>query len=99
MGIVAVASYFNYSITYASKNKTGQFKVRGFFDSSYFTKKLLITDGYLEWEAKEVPAFTFSQDFYFELATPNVTEQERNIILKMVNNMAGNRRVKDQALI
>jgi hypothetical protein len=99
MGVLAVSSFFNYSIVYADRNKTGVFRVRGFPDPSYFTKKLILTEGYLEWKPESVPAFTFSADFHFEYASPNVTEAEMNIILKMLNNQAGSRRVKDQALI
>lgn len=99
MGVLAAASFFNYSITYADHNKTGNFRVRAFFDPSYFTKKLVMTDGYLEWKLDHVPAFTLSQDFYFEYANPNVTEAERKVILQMINDYAGFRKIKSQFVI
>ena len=65
MGVLSASSFFNYSIRYADSNKTGNFRVKGYFDPSYFTKKLIMTDGYLEWKLDHVPAFTLSQDFLF----------------------------------
>lgn len=47
MGVLSAASFFDYSIKYANSNKTGKFRVKGYFDPSYFTKKLVMTDGYL----------------------------------------------------
>ena len=65
MGIITVSTFFDYSIIYADKNKTGKFRAKEFVDPSYFTKKLIMTDGYLEWKPEHIPAFTLSQDFLF----------------------------------
>lgn len=75
MGTMTVATFFNYSIAYEGKSKEGVFRAKGYVDPSYFTKKLIMIDGYLEWRPDTVPAFTFSQDFLFEYANPNVTEE------------------------
>ncbi len=64
MGIISISSYFNFSITYATQNKSGSIRIRGFFDPSYFTKKLVMTAGYLEWKPDVVPALSFSQMFH-----------------------------------
>jgi hypothetical protein len=47
MGVLNIVANFNFSITYANKNKSGTIGIRGIFDPSYFTKKLKQTDGYL----------------------------------------------------
>jgi hypothetical protein len=47
MGVIYIASYFNYSIGYAGKTKTGNILARGYFDPSYFTKKLSMLTGNL----------------------------------------------------
>ena len=65
MGVITVATFFNYSISYADKKKEGKFRAKGYVDPSYFTKKLDMIDGYLVWKPDVVPAFTFSQDFMF----------------------------------
>ena len=47
MGVITVASFFNYSVNYADKVKSGQMKVRGFMDPGHFTKKLQLVEGAL----------------------------------------------------
>lgn len=99
MGIVSVSSFFNYSVSYADKNTSGVMRIRGFLDPSEFTKALKLNEGYLEWKPATVPGLTFSQDFHIEYTSPNITDSERNIFLKMLNNQAGIRRIRDQITI
>lgn len=73
LGVITVSSFFNYSVSYADSNKSGQIRIRGFLDPGYFTKKLTMTVGYLEWVPDQVPALSFSQDFHIESASPNIT--------------------------
>ena len=47
MGVITVTTFFDYSITYADKNKTGKFRAKEYPDPSYITKQLVMTDGYL----------------------------------------------------
>jgi hypothetical protein len=95
MGVINVASYFNYSIGYSGQTKNGNIFARGYFDPSYFTKKLSMLSGSLEWLPDVVPALSFTQYFTIEYATPNITEAEWNIITSMINNQAGNRKIKE----
>lgn len=74
MGTINIGSRFNYSITYSSSNKSGTIFARGQLDPSYFTKKLMIIEGNLEWEPDVVPALTFTQLFTIESSTPKLTE-------------------------
>lgn len=99
MGVITVSSFFNFSVSYSDKNTTGTMRIRGFLDPSYFTKSLVLTDGYLEWKPAVVSSLTFSQDFHIEYTSPNITESEQNIFLKMLNNQAGIRRIRDQITI
>ena len=64
MGILSISSNFNFSVSYGTQNKSGNIRIRGFLDPSYFTKKLNQVAGYLEWKLSEAPALTFSQLFH-----------------------------------
>ncbi len=74
LGDVAIGTYFNYSIDYSSKNKSGTIFARGRLDPSYFTKNLTMSEGYIEWAPDVVPAFTFTQFITIEASEPKLTE-------------------------
>ena len=61
MGVVTVASFFNFSIVYDDHVKTGKMKIRGFLDPSSFTKKLHLEAGALEWKLGDFSSLTFTQ--------------------------------------
>jgi len=61
MGVLTVSTNFNFTVVYSNKTKVGNIHAAGIFDSSYFTKTLALTDGYLEWKPDIVPALTFSK--------------------------------------
>ncbi len=67
---------------------------KGFVDPSYFTKKLVLIAGALEWTPDVVPPFTFTQFMTIEISNPKLTEEELNIFGKMLNNQAGQRKIK-----
>jgi hypothetical protein len=94
MGTLTASTYFNYTILYNDKNKTGNVRAHGTFDPSYFTKNLTLVEGYLEWRLDIVPALTFSNMFNIETSTPQLTEDELNIITKMLNGQAGQTRIQ-----
>ena len=95
LGDVEISSKFNYTIAYASGNKTGKVFAKGKLDPSYFSKNLTLQDGYLEWAPDIVPAFTFTQFFIIESSEPKLTEAEFSIFTKMLNDQAGSHRVKE----
>jgi len=70
MGVLTSSTYFNFTVVYSNKNKTGNIRAIGNFDPSYFTKNLTLVDGYLEWKLDVVPGLTFSNMFHLEYYTP-----------------------------
>ena len=68
LGVIDVASTFNYSISYSSQTKNGIIKARGFLDPNEFTKNLTMFGGGLGWKPDVVPPLTFSQYFSIERA-------------------------------
>jgi hypothetical protein len=74
MGVLAASTYFNFTVVYNGKNKTGNIRAVGTFDPSYFTKNLTLVAGYLEWKPDIVPALTFSSMFHIEYYSTPLTE-------------------------
>lgn len=85
MGIVTASTFFNFTVVYSNKNKTGNIRAVGSFDPSYFTKNLTLIAGYLEWIPDIVPALTFSNMFHIEFYSTPLTEDEINIFTKLIN--------------
>ena len=94
MRILTASTYFNFSVVYSDKNKTGNKRALGVFDTSYFTKNLTLTDGYIEWKPDIIPGLTLSNMFHIEFYTPQLTEDELFIFTKMINGQAGQTRIK-----
>jgi hypothetical protein len=95
MGTIAIGTMFNYTIKYNGKDKMGNAMAKGFLDPSSFTKTLFLSDGAIEWNPDVVPALTFSQFFNVEMSNPKLTEEELSLVNKMLNNQAGNHRIKE----
>jgi hypothetical protein len=94
LGEVVIATSFNYTVTYASSNKSGLIFAKAKLDASYFTKNLTMQLGFLEWTPDVVPALTFTQFLVIESSEPKLTDSELSIFGKMINNEAGSRKVK-----
>lgn len=75
MGVITVASSFNYTIGYSSQSKSGKMVAKGTVDSSYFTKNLTMQLGYLEWAPDYVPSLTLSQFLEIEYSEPKLTSE------------------------
>ena len=69
-GILEAGGVINYKIGYEDRTKKGTVLARVTFDPSYFTKKLQVIEGFLEWNPDLVPPLGLTQLFRLEKAYP-----------------------------
>ena len=74
-GILEAGCVVNYSIGYSNRIKRGTVLARVTFDPSFFTKKLQVIDGFLEWTPDLVPPLGLTQLFRLEKAYPELSEE------------------------
>lgn len=88
MGVLSLGGRFNFSINYpdSTQNKVGWSEVTAKFDASSFTKKLMMIDGYLEWEPDVVSKFTLSGLLSMEYWSVVLTHDEQSWLNKLLND-------------
>jgi hypothetical protein len=98
LGIINIGERFNYEVDYNGQIKTGWAFARGILDPSYFTKKLNLNTGSINWLPGVINPLTFTQFLHIEHSEPALTSNEFDIFSKILNDQAGNKRLRQETI-
>lgn len=100
LGDVTFAYHFNYEVVNGTSKKTGSALGHVLADqTSYFIKRLMIIDGYLEWDLVDIGLISITYPTTVESSTPTLTYDEKTTIELILNDHSGDRKLRSEILL
>jgi hypothetical protein len=95
MGPVTVTCKFNFTIVLNNQTLArGTAFARSHLDYSHFQKRILVSEGYLEWDPIETQALSLSSLWVLEGVSYELSDTYRRTLEGMLNNVVGSNGLK-----
>lgn len=99
LGDVEFAYRLDYNITRNGATKSGWARGRVLMDqTAYFIKRLLIKDGFLEWDPTEASNLTLTFPISIEYSEPTLEYDDKATIELLLNDHVGDRKLRAEIL-